>query len=431
MKNTENQIREAFEKLAPNQFEALLSKSETEKGKEIVMVENKRQKNTLVTGIMALAAALVLFVGGAFGTNLYRVNYRVATQVSLDVNPSIAIHMNQKEKVLEVVPLNEDGKKVIGTMDFKGSSLEVTVNALLGSMLRSGYLNEVANSILVSVEGQDTATNQTVQQHITKVLEEVLQQESFAGAILSQTLQPDESLQSLASAHQMSVGKAKMVQEMVASTGKYTFEDLSDLSIHELNLMQQTAATPLEKLQSSGTASEKAYIGEDAAKEIVLQNLSLTEEQISGYHIEYDWEKGTFVYEMEFFAQGVEYELDINAATGEILKLEKEGKLVEKQPEGNPVQQSPGFLPAEKTQPDNISQSTAVSDTVIGEDSARTIALQHAGLTENAVRKFKCQLDREHGRMVYEIEFEAAGYEYDYEIEAKDGSILKAEKELD
>jgi uncharacterized membrane protein YkoI len=40
-------------------------------------------------------------------------------------------------------------------------------------------------------------------------------------------------------------------------------------------------------------------------------------------------------------------------------------------------------------------------------------------------------LDREDGVWVYEIEFEANGFEYDYDVEAATGKILKAKKERD
>lgn len=59
--------------------------------------------------------------------------------------------------MLRVNALNEDGRIVLGDMNFSGSSLDVTVNALVGSMLRNGYLSELANSILVSVDNGDPA----------------------------------------------------------------------------------------------------------------------------------------------------------------------------------------------------------------------------------------------------------------------------------
>ena len=66
---------------------------------------------------------------------------------------------------------------------------------------------------------------------------------------------------------------------------------------------------------------------------------------------------------------------------------------------------------------------------LIGEAKARTAALTHAGVSN--VSKYECRLDTENGVKVYEIEFKCGGYEYDYEINAVTGAVVKAEKNLD
>ena len=47
------------------------------------------------------------------------------------------------------------------------------------------------------------------------------------------------------------------------------------------------------------------------------------------------------------------------------------------------------------------------------------------GVSEGSIREFECELDREDGIMVYEIDFECGNYEYEYEINAATGEIVK------
>ena len=61
----------------------------------------------------------------------------------------------------------------------------------------------------------------------------------------------------------------------------------------------------------------------------------------------------------------------------------------------------------------------------IGEAKAKQIALTHAGVSEGSIREYECELDREDGIMVYEIDFECGNYEYEYEINAITGEIVK------
>lgn len=71
------------------------------------------------------------------------------------------------------------------------------------------------------------------------------------------------------------------------------------------------------------------------------------------------------------------------------------------------------------------------SDGYIGKKAAIGIALKHAGIAENDARKLSCELDREDGIMVYEVEFKKDGFEYDYEIDAKSGTVIESKKERD
>ena len=96
-----------------------------------------------------------------------------------------------EDRVLRVNALNEDGRIVLGDMNFSGSSLDVTVNALIGSMLRNGYLNENANSILVSVDTRDAAKGSALREKLAGEIDSLLRTDTFSGAVLSQTVAAD------------------------------------------------------------------------------------------------------------------------------------------------------------------------------------------------------------------------------------------------
>ena len=66
----------------------------------------------------------------------------------------------------------------------------------------------------------------------------------------------------------------------------------------------------------------------------------------------------------------------------------------------------------------------------ITEEEAKAIILDHAGLKENEIAKYRIELDNERGKAVYEVEFDSATYEYEYEVNAETGEVLKSEKEF-
>lgn len=88
------------------------------------------------------------------------------------------------------------------------------------------------------------------------------------------------------------------------------------------------------------------------------------------------------------------------------------------------------LLPAASADVCRVENATPVAG-LIGEAKAKEIAFSHAGILPQMAKKLKCELDTENGRLVYEIEFEAGLHEYEYEIDAKTGAIIKSKKELD
>ena len=357
--------------------------------KGYVYMEKKRKWPIMAT-ISTLCVVCLLFIGGLYYNN----NYKVTSKVGIDVNPSVELKINQKEKVLEVIANNEDGKKIISDMDLKGSDINVAVNALIGSMVKNGYINELANSILISVENNDSTKAESLRQ-------EILNQINMDNiSIISQTVNEEKELTDLAKEYNISLGKVKIIKQIMANNNLLTFDQLADLSINELNLILK------DNENTTGNASQKAYIGEEKAKEIALDHANVT--NITNYKIELDFDD-VMVYEIEFNANNKEYDYEINALTGDIIEYEIDNNEVSN---NNSNDSS-----------NNNSNNTTTDK--ITKDEAKQIALNHANVTN--ITNYEIELDDNK----YEIEFKANNKEYDYEINATTGKIIEYEIDTD
>ena len=340
--------------------------------KGYVYMEKKRKLPIMAT-ISTLCVICLLFIGGLYYNN----NYKVTSKVGIDVNPSVELKINQKEKVLEVIANNEDGKKIISDMDLKGSDINVAVNALIGSMVKNGYITELANSILISVENNDSTKAETLRQ-------EILNQINMENiSIISQTVNEEKELTDLANQYNISLGKVKIIKQIMTNNNLLTFDQLAELSINELNLILN------DNENTTGSASQKAYIGEDKAKEIALNHANVT--NITNYKIELDFDD-VMVYEIEFKANNKEYEYEIDALTGDIIEYEIDDK--------------------------NYTNNSNTASKIT-KDEAKQIALNHANVTN--ITNYEIELDGNK----YEIEFNANNKEYEYDIDATTGKIIK------
>ena len=416
-------LRSAVSNAAPDVLDNVLHACDYEKGKVIYM---EKKKNRSFAGFAAVAAVFVLLIAGIFiakNNGFGITNNSLAAVVSLDVNPSIELKVDNEEDVISVKGLNDDGKKVLEGMDLEDTDLEVAVNAIIGSMLKHGYINEMANSILLSVSGVEGYDADALETKLANEVNALLKN----GAVLSQNVSnADDKLVKLADEYGITVGKAALIQEIVKNSRTHTFEQLAGLTINELNLISENSK--LDNIKSEGKASAKSYIGKDAALSAALKAAGLSKDQVKNIEIELDYEHGVMVYEVEFDRGFDEYSYDIDAKTGEVVAYDNEinGKEVEfdKNPEINDNDDN-------DDDDDDDKVVNVPAEDVIGKDAAKSAALKHAGLTAAQVTELSVELDRENGKTVYEVEFKSAGYEYSCEIDAVKGTVLYSDKELD
>ncbi len=407
-------IKKAFSDATPDIFDSIRSQCNEQKGSAVIMTTNKRNN---FKKFVSIAAAIVLVVAGLGVFGVYKSNNTVKSVISLDVNPSIEINLNKNEKVLDVIALNEDAEKIIGTMDFENSDLTVTINALVGSMLRNGYLTDIANSILVTVDGDDHTKNAELQEQIDAIINEVLSGSKLEGAVLTQENEKTDLISALAEKHEISEGKAQLAYKLSEELTNHTADELAELSINELNIL----AEKTENVNSTGTASKKAYIGEDAALEAALSKANVKKANAKNIEIELDSDDGVMVYEIEFSVPPYEYDLEVNAINGEIVKFEKDGE------ESNDVENNIDHeKPVENTAPVG---TTASATTYIAQSKVKTIALGKAGVKESEISNYRAEFDMDDGVATYDVSFDTAKYEYDVEINAVTGAVIGFDKE--
>lgn len=79
---------------------------------------------------------------------------------------------------------------------------------------------------------------------------------------------------------------------------------------------------------NSGASAVPAQASGEIAREeaiaLALEDAGFTVQQVTGLRAHRDWDDGIFYYEVEFYREGVEYEYEIHAQTGTILKAEKD-----------------------------------------------------------------------------------------------------------
>ncbi len=183
--------------------------------------------------LAAAAAAVILVLGGVIAFQQIQVN-RIATIVTLDLNPSIQLDANRKDQVLAARALNEDGNRVLKDMRLEKTDLNVAINAIMGSMLQAGYLADDINTFLVSVDNPSTEKSSELRNLISGQLETLMTSNNLDGLIISQKLDVDDDVSAIADQYGISLGKAYLLRHIHDGYPEISLDVLSAMKIGEL-----------------------------------------------------------------------------------------------------------------------------------------------------------------------------------------------------
>ena len=210
----------------------------------------------------------------------------------LSVNPEIQIDYDKEGFVTAITGRNEDGKKIAeASQDEIGKNCDEVLKNLITEIHSAGYFVE-------DIDGH--------QKNIVVQIE--------PGSVLPS----DDFLENMSASTQNAVKNLKLTSDIV------TIDDDD----------YDPTYTTAEKLSP--------YITLEKAKEIALAQADVNAADAVFDDKEFDHDDGTAIFELEFTANGVEYEYDVDAVTGKVLKAEHKGGAQTGSQTGTPAQTSTG-----------------------------------------------------------------------------------------
>ena len=186
--------------------------------------------------------------------------------------------------------------------------------------------------------------------------------------------------------------------EFVAGEKEYDYE----IAVSDGRILKKEVEPADPSKPSDPQPDVSGYIGIDEAKAIALRKVSLDESQVTFKKAKLDTDDRVPHYDIEFVYGGYEYEFEINAKTGAIIEFDRE--LEDKKPQVD----TSNFITVEE---------------------AKAAALKRASLDESQVTFTKTKLDTDDRIPHYDIDFVSGGYEYEVEVNAKNGRIIGYERE--
>ena len=241
-KDIEHRIREEVKAATPDVFEKVAGADISTDSNIKAFETGNRKSARLKAARRGLAAACAAIVVG-LGALIYSLNAVTDSSISIDVNPSIEIITNKRDKVIKVNALNEDAEKVIGAMKLDDTGLDVTVNELVSAMVEYGYISADKRDILVTVENKNEEKAKSIRDRVDNDITEALIKLEIKPNLVSQTAdrhKKNDDIQKQADENGISYGKALMISKLREKYPVLADENLEAMSTHEILLLLES-----------------------------------------------------------------------------------------------------------------------------------------------------------------------------------------------
>lgn len=229
----------------------------------------------------ALFSAAVLLISAALLCGCTgQVGNKESGTLILSVNPEIEINYDSQGNVTSVQGVNDDGKEIVeGYLGYEGKDCETVLDDLIRKINEAGYFSD-------TVDGN--------QKNIVLQL--------AAGSLIPE----DDFLENIS-------GSTRKVIDRLSLTNKILTVDEDD---HDPDYAKDGKPSP--------------YISLAKAKEIALAQANVKASDAVFEDKEFDHDDGKAVFELEFKANGYEYEYDIDAVSGKVIRAEHDKEEVKK-----------------------------------------------------------------------------------------------------
>ena len=268
------------------------------------------------------AAALALCVLAlCVGLWSYFQFFQVYSVVDLRVNPAFAIELDRRDQVKAVNALSEDAGPILEGRSYRGWSLDATVEALLDDLWAGGYLDGGGAQVDVAVNSKSADHGRVLREEVEALIDAKLSSLTEGVEEGPETVLPTATIpaDTPPAATTPAVTTPAVTTPPPAATPAVTAPAVT--TPPPATTPAVTAPAVTTPPVSDPPAASGQVLGWDQVQAIVTGRLpdAVFEE------IQLDEDDGRLLYEVKFWdAAGEEYEAELDAFTGEILKWERD-----------------------------------------------------------------------------------------------------------
>lgn len=175
---------------------------------------------------------IVLGIAGFVGYSMW--NNNTFSSVTISINPEVELLLNNEDKVVEVIPINEDADILTSDLDLEGLTIEEASEKLIDSAMETGFLDEYSdeNTVVITTVNDDETKRQALQEKIMTKFNSHFEAKKIYPVLVAKGL--DDDLKAEADQYEISYGKMLLVESALALNDTLSKDELVNMSIRDI-----------------------------------------------------------------------------------------------------------------------------------------------------------------------------------------------------
>lgn len=205
-----------------------MSKIKAEEALKEKTWQNINRRSSVQRPVLKWASLACVAVCVMIAVTVFRpVRAEAYSYITLDINPSLELVLDQKDGVMQVTPYNKEAQETLSVVDIVGLHYQEALAKLMGTEAYQQYFKQ-ESLLQISIYSKDEKRSLEIEQALCDYLNDTKMKDRYNCHCI------DEATHQEASSHHMSGGKYEMIKKIMNLDSAYSVEELEDLSMAQL-----------------------------------------------------------------------------------------------------------------------------------------------------------------------------------------------------
>lgn len=256
----EHKIKATFDSISAS---AALKNMTLNNVREQLPRQTKKKAGKRVWSALGVAAASVVAILLVVGMQVYS---RETAYISLDINPSISLSINDYNRVIDAAAYNKEGQEILEGVNIQNKPYDEAVQLIIDSEPIQPYLAADKAMLLVAVQANDPAKETLLQGSLQKTVDVAVRQHHLGVSV--EYCGVSGQMRQEAESYGVSAGKYQAIKQPQELNPNVTVEEYADCPMRDINSeIEQCHGGEMQEKRSGNGMGGNVADGTGAATE--------------------------------------------------------------------------------------------------------------------------------------------------------------------